>query len=169
MFREISQSEFEPFFGLMAEIECGSHYNRQDPVHVAYVQERISRRYGSGARFYGMFDGNGAPLGIAGLLIDLPLHSDGWGRAELVDIGVFPQYRSQGFGSELLTFVENEARMARAYGLYLVTYALARKTIEFYLKNGYAPVAGIPGTNGPADEGDVWLRKILVEIPQQTT
>ena len=54
--REIPETDIGPFFDLIGEIECGDDYDSAIPTHVAWVEETIRRRYGSGVRFYGMYD-----------------------------------------------------------------------------------------------------------------
>lgn len=160
MFREIPENEFQPFFLLMAEIECGSHFDSDNPTHVNWLNDKIHKHYAAGSKFYAFYTDDNIPLGIAGINIETSLHSE-WTSGELVDIGIFPEYRGQGFGSELLGFIEQLAREARCYCLYMQTYAAEHRTIAFYGKNGYVPVATIPNTNGPGDEGTIWMRKIL--------
>lgn len=161
MIREIPQSEFRPFFQLMGEIECGTHFDPSKPEHVEWLKEIISRRYGSGARFYALHE-NDEPVAVAGIVTEKVLCTK-WSRAELTDIGVFAQHRRKGYGTKLLRFVEDQARDAGCWGLHLLTYAADPDAISFYLRNGYAVVGAVADTCGPDDEGDVWLRKVLAE------
>jgi len=158
--REIPETEIGPFFDLIGEIECGDDYDSAIPIHVAWVEETIRRRYGSGVRFYGMYDGGNAPIAVVGMRLDRYLDHPN-PKAELTDVGVFAQYRDKGYGSNLLSLIEGLARQAGVRCLYMCTYADDYRVIAFYGKNGYAPVATIPDMNGPDAKGDVYMRKIL--------
>ena len=144
----------------MAEIECGHFFDRTNPEHIEWLQNKILKRYGAGSRFYALYADDGTPLGIAGLQVETSLHSE-WASGELVDIGIFPEHRGRGHGSALLRFIEEQARQENCYCLYIHTYAGDCRVIAFYGKNGYAPVATLPDTNGPGNEGTVWMRKVL--------
>lgn len=159
MIKEIAEDGFEPFLLLMAEVECGTHFDAQNSEHTDWLRKLIGRRYGSGVRFYGMYEGD-IPLGLAGVLTERSPHSD-WAKCELMDIGIFPKYRGMGHGSKLLGLMEEKAREDRCYCMYMRTYAGSYKVIAFYGKNGYAPVATLPDDNGPGDEGTVFMRKVL--------
>lgn len=158
--REIAEEEFAPFFGLMAEIECGSHFDQSNPEHIEWLNYKIRSRYASGTRFFASYSDDGEPVGFAALQLETSLHSE-WTNGELVDIGIFPQHRRNGYGSMLLEFAEDLARQQKCYALFIQTYAADHWVIAFYGKNGYIPVATLPDTNGPGDEGTVWMRKVL--------
>lgn len=159
--QEINQDQTEPFLALLGEVECGTEFDLHDPEQEAWIREAISRRYGAGARFYAMYLSN-KPIGIAGLVTDKLLHTE-YSRAELLDIGISPQYRRGGYGTKLLRFIEDQARLADCWALHLKTYSGDQRAVSFYMKNGYAVVGNVEGTNGPDDYGDVWLCKRLVK------
>lgn len=160
-FREIAETEFEPFLELMAEIEYGPEFDFGTPEHVETLKETIHRRYGAGTQFYALYEDE-RPVGIVGIEIEKMLYSK-WSRAQIMDIGVLKQHRRSGYGSKLLEFTEGLARDAGCWALHLLTYAGAWQVIAFYGSNDYAPVGTVADTNGPDDEGDIWMRKILVE------
>lgn len=160
-FREIKHEQFAPFLELMAEIEYGDHFDFSNPEHVETLWETIRRRYGAGTRFYALYDDD-VPVGIMGIEIEKMLYTE-WSRAQLMDIGVLKQHRRGGYGSKLLQYAEQLARDAGCWALHLLTYAGAWQVIAFYGHNDYAPVGCVADTNGPDDEGDIWMRKILVD------
>jgi ribosomal protein S18 acetylase RimI-like enzyme len=161
MIRELDAQELaDTFFDLMGEVECGDHIDFSDPGHVAWLHERISVQFARGTRFYGLFSESGEPLGFVGLLLEYGLNGD-CRKAEVLDIGVQKGQRRMGFGAELLAHAEKLSAEAGAYCIFVATYAASYDVIAFYGKNGYVPVATIPDTNGPDDEGDVHMRKVL--------
>jgi ribosomal protein S18 acetylase RimI-like enzyme len=158
--RELTPQEVEHFFfELMAEIEGGSSFDLSDPQLVGWLRRKIKRRWGSGAQFYGLFEGE-TPVGLAGLVIDdHPYYA---GHSELVDLGVVPAYRQAGHGTRLLHHAEQLARQAGVFCLYIATYAGDTATVAFYGKRGFAPVATLPDLYGAHDEAQVYMRKRLV-------
>jgi len=164
MIREMNQSEFEVFFPLMAELEAGSHFDFDSPRHIDWLKRKIASRFTGGMRVFGYYL-DGAPVGFAAVVINEGPDgvSDCWRSAELLDIGFLPEYRSQGYGSDLLKHVEDYARQSGVYCFFMVTYAPEHRRIAFYGKNGYIPVAHIPDVHGPGDEGEVLMRKILTK------
>lgn len=160
-FREVTESEFEPFLELMAEIEYGDSFDFANLEHVETLRETVRRRYGAGTRFYALYERD-KPVGIVGLEIEKMLYTT-WSRAQLMDIGVFKHFRRHGYGSKMLEFAEGLARDAGCWALHMLTYAGAWQVIAFYGSNDYAPVGTVADTNGPDDEGDIWMRKVLVE------
>jgi GNAT superfamily N-acetyltransferase len=159
--RELDQAGLEPFVELMGQIEVGSQFDGSDPELAGWVRDKIRRRCGSGARFYAMYD-DGEPVGIAGLVIE-KIPCTKWSRCELVDIGIYKEHRRKGYGSKLLGFAEEQARAAGCWAVHLLAYSADRDAIAFYLANGYAVVGAVADTNGPEEDGDAWLRKVLVE------
>lgn len=157
--RELTPQDIEQyFFELMAEIEGGSSFDMSDSQLVGWLRRKIGRRWGSGAQFYGLFDGQ-TPVGLAGVVIDdHPYYA---GHSELVDLGVVRAYRQAGYGTLLLNHAEQLAREAGVFCLVISTYAGDTATIAFYGKRGFAPVATIPDFHGPYDEGQIYMRKRL--------
>ncbi len=80
---------------------------------------------------------------------------------EILEIGVNKGLRGNGYGSELLRFAETHHSKDNIHRIVVETYAASYGVIYFYGKNGYAPIAVIPGTNGPDDEGTIIMRKPL--------
>lgn len=149
----------QPFFELLGEVEAGRHFDKANPEHVAWLADRIHKHYGRGTRFFGLYDGD-RPVGIVGLLVDTYLNTP-WSLGYITDLGIVPDSRGKGYGSQLMDFVAEEAKRQNCYCVYVDTYAGSAQNVSFYAKNGYVAVATIPDANGPEDEGQVWLRKVL--------
>jgi len=160
MFKEISESEFGPFFNLMAELEVGRHFDPTNDEHVRWLSEKIRRNFARGVRFFAAYEDDGSPRGLVSLYVDDLI---AWKLGYITHLGVFSEFRGSGYGSKLLAYAVQQARQAGCYCLYLDTYAGNPRNIEFYAKNGFIPVATIPDMNGPGDEGQVWFRKVLAE------
>lgn len=161
MIRELAEAEFQPFFSLMGEVEGGRHFDPSNPAHVDWLRDKVHKHYGRGTRFFGAYVDE-KPAGVVGLLVDTHLHHD-WGIGYITDLGVYPAFRRQGIGSELMDFVTQEARRQRCYCVYVDTYAASADNVAFYTRNGYVPVSVLPDANGPGDEGQVWLRKLIAD------
>ncbi|PKK84005.1 MAG: hypothetical protein CVT49_06145 [candidate division Zixibacteria bacterium HGW-Zixibacteria-1] len=159
MIRMLDKSEFECFFELMGEVELGKHFRPDDAKHVAWLNRKIDRYFYIGAKFFGLFLDDNTPAGFTSLLINEKLFCPN--NAEILDIGVFPKFRGQGFGSELFKYAEKLAQGASVYCLFSRTYAADYKVLSFYGRNGYVPVAVMPDLNGPNDEGEIFVRKLL--------
>lgn len=159
MIKYINQDDFGVFFDLMGEVEMGRHFDPDNPKHVEWLNKRIEAYYALGARFFGLFPDDGSPAGFATLLINEKLFCAA--NAELLDIGVFKKYRGGGYGTELLKYAEKLSREADVYFFFARTYAADHGVVSFYGKNGYSPVAVLPDVNGPGDEGEIFMRKLL--------
>ena len=162
MIKEINEKEIMPFFELIGEIECGNHIDLSNTEHRNWLERKIKINYFRGAKYFGYYSENNEPIGVACLLINESL--GGYKQsAELLEIGIFEKYRNLGYGSLLLKYVENIAREEKLYSMIIATYAGDYKTISFYGKNGFVPVANIPDVHGPDDEGMIFMRKILTK------
>ena len=165
MIKEILENDFEPFYGLMGEIECGSLFEPDNPRHLEWLKKRVSIHYYRGTRFFALLNDENEPLGIVSVLIEEGAQGVKYQAqsSELTAIGIFPQHRRQGLGSVLLKHAEDFSREFGVYTMYMSTYAAAYDVIAFYGKNGYVPVATLPDVHGPGREGIVFMRKILVK------
>lgn len=163
MIKQIFEKEFGVFFNLMAEVECGNHFDYENEKHIEWLKKRISIYFYRGAKFFAYYTDGNIPVGFAALLLDEgPEGVRCFGhKSELLDIALFPEFRKKKYGSQLLTFTEEYSRQKGAYCMYVSTYAKDIKVIEFYKKNGFEPVAVLPDVHGPDDEGMVYMRKIL--------
>ncbi len=166
MIHEVPEAEFvETFFDLMAEVECGPHFNPSNQAHVRWVRRRIAVHYFRGARFFALRLDDVAPIGFSAVLVEEALEgvsSSPFGHySELLDIALLPAHRGMGHGQELLVHSELFARQAGAYCMYANTYAKNHDRIAFYGRSGFVPVATLPDVYGPGDEGRVCMRKLL--------
>jgi GNAT superfamily N-acetyltransferase len=157
--REVLEAGLAPFFELMGEVEGGSHFDPANLDHVDWLTDRINKHYGHGVRFFGMWEGDD-PVGIVGLLVERHLQTE-WQLGYITDLRVYPRFRGKGYGSKLMDFVAEEAKRQNCYCVHVDTYAGSAYNVVFYTRNGYAPVGVIADMNGPGDEGQVWLRKVL--------
>jgi ribosomal protein S18 acetylase RimI-like enzyme len=164
MIREITESDVRrDFLSLMAEVEAGSWFDRTNASHSEWLCQRISQRIGGGGQFYALYSPDNTPLGLYCVLIEV--HPIFPGHAEILDIGIFQNYRRQGHGRRL---VEDAARRAAAAGaccLYVSTYAGDMGAVAFYSRMGFRSVAELPGLNGPDDRGQMLMVK---ELGQQS-
>jgi len=159
--KEIYQEHFGQFADLLAEIEVGKHFDSKNQEHIEWLKQKIAVRFFEGTHFYGMFLEDGTPVALAGLLINECLF--GPNNSELKDIGTFEQFRRKGYGSQLLAHCEQVSRDNNVYCMYMCTYVKEYYNIAFYGKNGFVPVACLPDIHGPDDEGQVYMRKRLME------
>jgi len=162
--KELSNKEFNDiFFKLIAEAECGKHFDINNSNHIAWMKNRINVHFLRGVKFFAYFMKDGTPVGFAALLIEEGLEgvSCSSQKSELLDIAIFPDFRGKGYGSELLNYTEEHSRQSMVYCMYISTYAKKYDVIAFYGKNGFVPVATLPDVHGPNDEGLVYMRKIL--------
>jgi GNAT superfamily N-acetyltransferase len=161
--RDITQEElFKNFYKLVAQVEAGEHFDFSNPRHDAWLKHRISQHLYAGVRFFAVFGKNSKPIGFAGVLISERLENVPFGRStELLLIGVLEAYRGRGYGKMLLEHAEKLSHESGAYCMYIATYARDSRNIAFYGHHGYVPVATLPDVNGPDDDGNVYMRKIL--------
>ncbi len=163
MIKEIQAKDFDSFFELMAEVECGKYFDFTNERHIQWLKRRIASLFFRGAKFFGSYLENDTPVGFAALLIDEgPEGICFFGKkSELLDIAIFPEFRGKGFGSKLLAFTAEYSKQHGVYCMYMSTYAKDYRVIAFYGKNSFIPVATLPDVHGPNDEGIVYMRKIL--------
>ena len=156
---ELDRNELLPFIPLLAEIECGNHFCSDNQEHLDWLNGKIDSRIACGTRFYGLFSKDNEIMGVVGVQIEQKLFCSG--SAEVVDIGVVDSHRRKGLGSKLLSYAIEKATEAGAHAVFARTYAADTETIAFYGRNLFYPVAIIPDTNGPNDEGDIVMRRLL--------
>ncbi|MCO4783959.1 MAG: GNAT family N-acetyltransferase [Candidatus Cloacimonetes bacterium] len=164
MIQAISKTQFvDHFFTLMGEIEIGDDFNSDKPSHVKWLHRRITQHFERGVQFYALYSKHKTAMGFIALWLDEALDDVPYlGQySEVLDLGVLPEYRSQGLGCQLLKFAEHLANSSNHYCIYLSTYAKDHQVISFYKKNHYSIVATMPDVHGPNDEGKVWMRKLL--------
>ncbi len=159
--QELSEGGLTPFLPLLAEIECGDHFDSGNPDHTTWLERKIKSHLARGSRFFGYRSKEGGILGIVGILIEPRLFCTP--TAEILDIGVVNGHRRDGLGTELLNQALTIAREAGAHAVFARTYAADFGTIAFYGRSQFHPVAVIPDTNGPTDEGDIVMRRRLSE------
>lgn len=161
--KTIQESDFEPFYSLMAEIEIGDLYEPNNENHIKWLQNKIKTRYGAGTVFFALYDKNNLPIGLSGVQVDLSLDGVPYlgQKSELMDIVIDEKYRNMGYGTELLRYTERYAKEMGAYCMYAATTAFDYETVLFYGKNKFIPIATLADVNGPNEEGALYMRKIL--------
>lgn len=161
--KEINESDFKPFFKLMAEVECGNHFDFSSPKHISWLNNKISTYYFRGAKFFGSYSDDSTLIGFITVLIERGLEGVKCigQKAEILDVGVFLEFRGKSYGSKLLQYVERYCKQEGVYCLYVSTSVSSYKVIAFYGKNEFMPVATLPNIYGHNDEGNLFMRKIL--------
>lgn len=154
---------YRDFLPLIAELECGLHYDGANDQHVQWLKNRLNIMYASGGKAICLYSEEGEPLGFLLLLFDRGL--DGvrcFGKKATIEtFGLFAEYRSKGMGKLLLQETEAYVRRNGGECLYVDTYAGNSRAIRYYTKQGFVPVAYHPGENGLDDKGQVYLYKEL--------
>jgi ribosomal protein S18 acetylase RimI-like enzyme len=152
---------YHDFLPLIAEIECGRHYDAQNPQHVAWLKGRLANLYASGGQAICLYAEDDKPLGFLFLVHDKGLEgADCFGKkADIAMFGLFKEYRSQGLG---VLLIEEAWKYVKEHGgdyIYVNTYEANQGAIRFYVRCGFVPVALHPGENGRGDLGQVYLYK----------
>lgn len=156
---ELDEVRAGDFRDLIGEAELGSHYERDNQAHRAWVDTTLTRYFARGARFFGGYAQDGSRLGYAVLVIDdMPGFRC---KSELISLGVAPVHRRKHIGSALVAHCIDLTRALGLYCCYTSTYAGDTGTVTFYLRNGFVPVATLPDVHGPRDEGQIFLRVIV--------
>ena len=168
--RYVDQQTFHgDFLPLIAELECGRHYDAANDQHVEWLQRRIRALYLSGGTAMCSYSDEDKPLGFLLLVFDAGLEDVRcFGKkATIAMFGLFPEYRSKGMGASLLREAEAYTRRNGGECVYVDTYASNSGAIRYYVKQGFTPVAYHPGENGLDDKGQVYLYKELTEPEAQ--
>lgn len=146
------------YFDILTEIEFGKHYKNTNEYKTA-LMERLKKNDNNNASYFGYYKKGNIPCGIVTVVerTNISFAND----SEILQIGVKEKYRRNQIGESLLHYVEHYYRKKGVRFIFVNTYAGDYGVIHFYGKNGYAPVAVIPETNGKNDEGTIVMRKKL--------
>lgn len=159
--RKITITQLEDILDLVlwAELETLSIDNPDDR---AWITNKLRKLEASGCEFFGFFY-NDKIIGFATILIeDRPaVACDGYGACELLQLGVVPEYRNNGYGSKILKHIERYLMAKNVYCLYMHTYAPDYSVVAFYGKNGYIPRGVVPDVYGPNLDGMLYMSKPL--------
>ena len=162
MIKYLDQEQFySHFHPLIAEIQCGNHYNPNNEQHVNWLKRKVNSIYSSGGVAICFFSQTGDPAGFLFLIYDSGLEDvQCFGKmASISMFGLYSQYRYKGIGEELLQEAESFIKRNGGECLYVDTYAGSKEAIRSYVKQGFTPVAYHPGVHGLSDQGQVYLYK----------
>ena len=161
MIKEIDRDELlHSFYGLVAEVEFGNHFEKNNEFHTSLLNSRINGHINKVCEFFGCYEDNSSkPVGFITTVINKDLHLN---DCKILQIGVIKELRDKGYGSKLIQFIENRYSQEKLQYIWVRTYAASFEVIHFYGKNGYVPVSVIPDTNGPGDEGTIVMRKRFI-------
>ena len=153
---------YRDFVNLIAEVECGEHYDCNNKQHVEWLKKRVHSIYLMGGMSLCVYE-NGNPLGF--LLYQHDLGLEGvccFGKvARIMMFALADESRGKGLGKQLLAKVCQKVKEAGADCIYTDTYALNSGAINFYLNNGFIQVGVHEGENGIDDAGQLYLYKVL--------
>jgi ribosomal protein S18 acetylase RimI-like enzyme len=161
MIKELfTQEEIAPFLAILGHAEFDT-FNILNTEHHAWLQQKIAQLLFCQTRFFGIYTADHIEAGIASVRIEQrpPGICNNWHSAEIMQIGVASELKHQGYGTQLLQYIETQ--LDSVYCLYLHTYPADYDVIAFYGKNGFMPVGLVPDFYGPALEGKLYLRKVL--------
>lgn len=164
MIHEIDEAAMRTtYFPLLGEIEWSRYFKPDNPHHVEWLSNRLTCYLTRGARYYACHRDDGTAVGIFGLILEKAVPEIPWTghKAELVDIGVYAEYRRQGYGTQMLAHAEGIAQSRGYPCIDLLTSAPDPRAVHFYVKNGYVPTAVIPDAYGPGTWSELWMRKML--------
>ena len=154
---------YDDFLPLIAELECGRHYEAGNPQHVAWLRHRVASIHMAGGTAICMYDDDDVPVGFLLLVHDRGLEGVRcFGKvATIAMFGLSAEYRGRGLGPRLLHEAEKQTAENGGECIYVNTYAGNPGAMRFYVKHGFVPVAYHPGENGLDDKGQVYLYKEL--------
>jgi hypothetical protein len=70
MIKQIFENEFEDFINLMAEVECGNHFDYTNEKHMEWLKKRISIYFYRGTKFFAYYTDGKTPAGFVSVLLD---------------------------------------------------------------------------------------------------
>ncbi|MBN1649151.1 MAG: GNAT family N-acetyltransferase [Spirochaetales bacterium] len=151
---------YKDFYKLIIELECGKHFDRDNPQHEEWLQKRIRYLFVFGKAIC-LYNSDETPAGFLFLEFDPGLDDVRcFGKKAVIRMfGLFPEYRSWNIGKQLLDECERYLKDAGCDCLYVDTYARNSGAIRYYVDHGFVPVACHPGENGIDDVGQVYLWK----------
>lgn len=156
---------YEIFLKEIADVECGNHYNENNPQHVQWLKRFISTLYLRGGMALCLFNEENDPIGFIYLLHDKGLENVCcFGKkATIAMFEVKEEHRGKGYGTMLCCEAEKYLRKRGAECLYTDTPDDPddKRALLFYIKYGFTPIACHPGENGKNDIPQIYLFKYL--------
>jgi ribosomal protein S18 acetylase RimI-like enzyme len=166
MIKEIFIDDLDVFYRLIAEVECGEYFNFDNKNHIDWLNKKISISLNRGVRYFAYYCDEEKPAGYISLLIEDGLEGVpfiGY-SCEILQIGIFQEYRRMGLGTELLNYADEFSISSNVNCLYVHTSASNYKVVAFYGKSGFVPLATIPDVFKPNNDGMVCMRKVFKNI-----
>ena len=156
------------FFEDICGVQCGDHYDKNNPQHIIWLKEFVSNLYLQGGVAMCLFsdesDGN-EPLGFIYLLHDKGLENVAcFGKKATISmLAIRDKHQNKGYGTLLCRNAEQFLRECGAECLYTDTPDNPddRQALIFYIRNGFTPISCHPGENGKDDMSQVYLFKYL--------
>ena len=146
-------------------MQCGNHYDRNNPQHVSWLKTGLHSIYLMGGKALCAYTDDNAPIGFLLYQHDRGLENTCcFGKkAHIKMFEVKEDFRSEGIGKVLLNQVCGQVRSDGGECLYTDTYAPDKITVKFYIENDFVPVAVHEGENGINDYDQLYLYKVLVK------
>ena len=162
VFKFLNENDFySTFFEEICEVQCGNHYNADNPQHVEWLKGLVKILYLKSGEALCVFSDENEPIGFIYLLHDKGLESvDCFGaKATISMFAVKEKHRSKGYGKLLCQEAEKHLRKRGAECLYTDTPDDPddRRVLSFYVKNGFTPVGFHPCENGKDDMAQIYL------------
>lgn len=156
---------YNTFLTEIIEVQCGDHYDENNPQHVNYLKNFINAQYLCGGVAICLFLDDNKPVGFIYVIHDKGLENVGcFGKkASIAMLAVKEEYRNNGYGKHLCQVAEKYALDRGAECIYVDTPddKEDRRALRFYLNYGFTPIACLLGINGINDVGQVYFYKVL--------
>ncbi len=98
------------------------------------IQESFSDLLSKGIKFVGLYVDD-KPIGF--MQYQVANNLENYKYLVLDELVIDSEYRGQGFGTKLLEYLENQAKVLNLSGIRLLSGVKREKAHEFYIKNGY--------------------------------
>jgi len=165
IFKFLNEHDFyNTFFDEICDVQCGSHYDANNPQHVEWLKHYIKNLYLRGGEALCLF-WEDTPIGFIYLLHNKGLENVACmgKKATIAMFEVKEEHRGKGYGKLLCLEAEKHVRARGAECLYTDTPDDPddRGALTFYIRNGFTPVGFHPCENGRDDMAQIYLFKYL--------
>lgn len=124
-----------------------THYDPDNLDHAQWLKNRIKLLYVNGGKAMCLYSDYNMPLGFLVFTYDKGIENLYYNdKANINWFGVKEYHRNKGYGTTLLRELESHLRQLGAEWIYVDTYDNKedRRSIAFYVKNGFTPIACFP-------------------------